>query len=380
MATEDKSSYRPGLDGIIAGQTSMSRVDPDGSLIYRGYDIGELATNASFEEVIWLLLHGELPKMSQLAALSRQLAEERHLPPPVLQLLSLVPQRTHPMSMLRTATSMLSAFDPDLNDASEAGELRKALRLIARMQCVVTDWWRLSHGQDLLPGKSDLTHAGYLLYQLNGEMPDLWSVEVLDTLLLLYAEHGFNVSTFAARVTASTESDMYAAVTSALGALQGRLHGGANEEVMKVLRDIGSSDRVEDWVKNKMARQERVVGFGHPVYQKHDARVPAMRDLARQLGNRFGQERWVEICLKLEEVMEREKQLYANVDLYAAPVLYLLGIPPELNTAMFACGRVAGWCAHVLEQHSHNRLIRPRSWYQGPARRPYPTGLKKSAA
>jgi len=380
MATEKLLPYRPGLEGVIAGVTSVSRVDPEAGLIYRGYDIVELATHASFEEVVWLLLHSELPSMSELAGLSRELVEEHHVPATVLDVLRLLPATMHPIDNLRTGISALAAYDPELTDYSVEANLRKSVRLIAKTACLVGHGWRLSHGQELLAPKTTLTHAGNLLYQLKGVVPDLWHTEIMDTVLVLYADRDYNASTFSARVTASTLADIYAAITTALATLKGPLHGGANQEAMKMLREIGAAERVEAWVKEKLAHKQRIMGFGHRVYQKGDARVPVMRELARQLGNRFGQEHWLEICARLEEVMAREKHLYPNVDLYAAPVLFLLGIPPELNVSMFACGRIAGWCAHVLEQQSHNRLLRPRSLYTGPARRQYPSRMKKSAA
>ena len=222
-----------------------------------------------------------------------------------------------------------------------------------------------------MASKSDLTHAGNFLYTLTGEPPELWRTQIFDAILVLYADHEFNASTFSARVTASTMADLYAAITTGMGTLKGPLHGGANEETMKMLREIDSPDDAESWVKDRLARKQKIMGFGHRVYKKGDSRVPMMRELARQLGRRFGQEHWVPVCERLEAVMQREKQLCANVDLYAAPVFHLLGIPSELNTPIFACSRVSGWCAHVIEQHEHNRLIRPRSLYTGPARRVY---------
>jgi 2-methylcitrate synthase/citrate synthase II len=380
MATEQNPAYSPGLEGILAGETAISRVDPTAGLIYRGYDIQELAAHASYEEIVWLLLNGELPAMSELATLSRHLAEERSVPAVLLELFRLMPPAAHPMDTLRTGVSMLATLDPDLNDFSPEANRRKAMRLIAKVSSLITAAWRIAHGQELLPPNSTLTHAGNFLYQIYGEVPDLWCMEIMDTVLVLYADHGFNASTFSARVTASTLAPIYAAVTTALGTLEGPLHGGANEEAMKMLKDIGSPERVEDWVKERLAHREKIMGFGHRVYERGDARVPVMRELARQLGDRFGQERWVEICEELETVMQREKQLYANLDLYAAPVLYLLGIPSELNTAVFACARIAGWCAHILEQQAHNRLIRPRALYIGYAPRPYATRFSKSAA
>jgi len=377
MNTDARPSYSPGLEGVVAGETAICWVDPDAGLLYRGYDIHELASHVSFEVVAWLLLHGELPTNEQCGNFSRQLAEQRPLPHQVIEALRQFPQGTHPMDMLRTGVSMLAAFDPDLNDHSHAANLRKATRLIAQVSTLITSGWRIAHGRELLPAKPDLTHAANFLYSLTGEPLEVWRTEVLDTILVLYADHEFNASTFSARVTASTMADMYAAVTTGLGTLKGPLHGGANEETMKMLREIGSPDRAEPWVTERLARKEKIMGFGHRVYKKGDSRVPMMRELARKLGQRFGQEHWVPICERLEAIMEREKKLCANVDLYAAPVFYLLGIPSELNTALFACSRISGWCAHIIEQHDHNRLIRPRSLYTGPAKRACPPGNLK---
>jgi len=371
MPSETKPAYSPGLEGVIAGETSICWVDPNAGLLYRGYDVHDLAAHASFEEVIWLLLHGELPTMAQLAAISRELAAERALPPKVIEMLHLMPANAHPMDALRTGVSMLAMFDSDLNDHSHEANLRKAIRLIPKISTLVTDRYRIQQGLDLLAPKADLTLAGNFLYQLKSQPPELWEIEMFDTILVLYAEHEFNGSTFSARVTASTMADMYAAITPALGTLKGPLHGGANEETMKMLQDIGTPDRAESWLKERLARKEKIMGFGHRVYKKGDSRVPMMRELARDLGRRFGKEHWVNICEKLEEVMDREKHLCANLDLYAAPVFLLLGIPSELNTPIFAVSRISGWCAHVIEQHDHNRLIRPRSHYTGPPKRPY---------
>ena len=380
MSAETKPAYSPGLEGVIAGESAVCWVDPNAGLLYRGYDIHELATQGSFEEVVWLLLRGELPGQEQLADFTSELAAARPLPPPVIQMLRLLPPGTHPMDSLRTGVSMLAAFDPELNDHSHEANLRKSVRLTAKVSSLITDGWRVAHGQDLLSAKPNLTHAGNFLYQLTGAPPETWRTEIFDTILVLYADHEFNASTFSARVTASTMADIYAAVTTGLGTLKGPLHGGANEETMRVLRDIGSPGRAEAWVLERLARKEKIMGFGHRVYKKGDSRVPIMREFARQLGKRFGREHWVGICEKLEAVMEREKNLCCNVDLYAAPVFHLLGIPPELNTPIFACSRVAGWCAHVIEQHDHNRLIRPRSLYIGPPRRTYqPTSAAKKS-
>ena len=309
----------------------------------------------------------------------REIAANRELPEPVLEMLRLLPKTMHPMDALRTGVSMLAAFDPDLNDQSHEANLRKAVRLIARVSTLITDGWRIAHGKDPLADKNDLTHAGNFLYKLTGEVPETWQIRMLDTIFILYADHEFNASTFAARVTASTLADMYAAATSACGTLKGPLHGGANEESMKMLDEIKTPERAEQWMMDALAKKAKIMGFGHRVYKAGDSRVPIMREIARDYGKRIGKENWVPICEKLEATMEREKHLCANVDLYAAPVFTMFGFPPELNTPIFAVSRVAGWCAHVIEQHDHNRLIRPRSLYVGPEERPYKASAKNGA-
>jgi citrate synthase len=372
MSTEPAPAYSPGLAGVIAGETAICWVDPNAGLMYRGYDIHQMAEKASYEEVVYLLLNGELPGTKQLAEFGQQIAAARELPARVLEMLRLLPRSTHPMDMLRTGVSMLSAFDPELTDNSHAANVRKSIRLIARVSTLITDGWRISQGEEPLPERPDLTQAGSFFYKLSGNVPQDWQIRMLDTIFILYADHEFNASTFAARVTASTLADIYAAVTSAVATLKGALHGGANEESAKMLEEIGTADRVESWLSKKLEAKEKIMGFGHRVYKKGDSRVPAMREIGRDLGNRTGKEHWIPICEKLEEVMDREKHLCANVDLYAAPVFWMLGFPPKLNTPLFAASRVAGWCAHVTEQHDNNRLIRPRSLYVGPKMRPYP--------
>ena len=379
MNTEATAAYSPGLAGVIAGETEICWVDPNAGLMYRGYDIHEMAEQASFEEVAYLLLNGELPTVEQLGEFARQLSKERELPAAVVKMLRLMPPGTHPMDMLRTGVSMLGVFDEELNDHSHQANIRKAIRLIARVSTLVTDGWRISHDEEPLEEKVDLTQAGNFFYKLRGEIPQAWQIRMLDTIFILYADHEFNASTFAARVTASTLADMYAAVTTACGTLKGPLHGGANEESMKMLDDIQTPERAEEWLKKKLAQKAKIMGFGHRVYKKGDSRVPIMREIGRDLGERTGKENWIPICEKLEQTMEREKQLCANVDLYAAPVFTMLGFPPELNTPIFASSRVAGWCAHVVEQHDHNRLIRPRSLYTGPEMRPYPGASSNGA-
>ena len=371
MSTEEKPAYSPGLAGVIAGETEICWVDPDAGLMYRGYDIHEMAEKANFEEVAYLLLNGELPTVAEREEFSRALAKERPLPKEVLEMMRLLPKQTHPMDMLRTGVSMLAPFDPELNDHSHEANIRKAIRLIAKVPTLITDGYRIQQGESPLPERPDLTLAGNLFYKLNGEVPPAWKIRMMDTIFILYADHEFNASTFAARVTAATLADMYAAVTSACGTLKGPLHGGANEESMKMLDEIKTPERAETWMMDALARKAKIMGFGHRVYKSGDSRVPIMREIGRDLGQRVGKDQWIPICEKLEATMEREKKLCANVDLYAAPVFTMLEFPSALNTPIFAASRVAGWCAHVVEQHDNNRLIRPRSLYTGPEARPY---------
>src|SRR3989440_6528275 len=372
MSTEAKAEYSPGLAGVIAGETKICWVDPNAGLMYRGYDIHEMGNKATFEEVAYLLLNGELPNVKQLNEFKEQIAAQRALPKEVEQMLQLLPKATHPMDTLRTGVSMLSAFDKEVGDNSHDANIRKAIRLIARVSTLIADGYRISQNEKPLPEKPELSQAANFFYKLEGKIPEDWKTRMLDTIFNLYADHEFNASTFAARVTASTLAGIYAAVTSACGTLKGALHGGANEESMKMLEEIKTADRAEDWLKKQLATKAKIMGFGHRVYKKGDSRVPIMREIARDLGKRAGKENWVAICEKLEEVMDREKGLCANVDLYAAPVFWMLGFKPELNTPLFAASRVAGWCSHVVEQHDHNRLIRPRSLYTGPQLRKYP--------
>jgi 2-methylcitrate synthase/citrate synthase II len=371
-ATESKPAYSPGLAGVIAGETQICWVDPNAGLAYRGYDIHEMGEKATFEEVAYLLLNGELPTADQLKKFAAEIGAERGLPEQVHEMLRLLPKGIHPMDVVRTGVSMLGAFDPELNDHSHDANIRKAKRLIAKVSTIITDGFRISRKEKPVPEKPELTLAANFFYKLTGEVPPPWKTRMLDTIFNLYADHEFNASTFAARVTASTLADIYAAVTSACGTLKGPLHGGANEESMKMLDDIKTADRAEAWLMAKLAKKDKIMGFGHRVYKTGDSRVPIMREIGRDLGKRTGKEQWVPICEELERVMEREKNLYCNVDLYAAPVLTMLGFASELNTPIFAASRVAGWCAHVVEQHDHNRLIRPRSLYTGPELRHYP--------
>src|SRR5947209_5221109 len=306
MATETKPEYSPGLAGVIAGETAICWVDPNAGLMYRGYDIHQMAEKASFEEVAYLLLNGELPNGKQLVDFRQQIAAQRALPGQVTKLLRLLPRETHPMDMLRTGVSMLSAFDKDISDNSHDANIRKSIRLIAEVTTLITDGWRISHDEDPLPENIELSQAANFFYKLNGKVPEVWQTRMMDTIFNLYADHEFNASTFAARVTASTLAGIYAAVTSAVGTLKGPLHGGANEESMKMLEEIKTPDRAEEWLKKQLAAKAKIMGFGHRVYKKGDSRVPVMRKIAHDLGKRTGKENWVLICEKLEEVIDRK--------------------------------------------------------------------------
>jgi 2-methylcitrate synthase/citrate synthase II len=359
---------------VIAGESAICQVNPDAGLVYRGYNIESIAARVSFEKVAWLLLEGELPTETEIIDFHNELAAASALPMQVVSMLHMLPKGMHPMDAIRTGVSMLAGFDPDLNDNSHDANTRKAHRIIAKMSTLTTTNWRISTGQEPVAPKHDLGHAANFLYCLTGDEPRDWEVKTLDTMFNLYAEHDFNASTFAARVTCSTLSDIYAAITSALGALKGPLHGGANEDAIKVLRDIGTPDNVPAWVADKIAKKQKIAGFGHRVYKKGDSRVPAIRKLAIELAEKTGEPNLVKICQALETEMEKAKGLYANADLYAAPLFHMMEVPTQLNTPIFACARAAGWCAHVIEQHDHNRLIRPRSLYTGHAPREYGTG------
>src|SRR5438128_8410801 len=283
-AKETKPAYSPGLAGVIAGETQICWVDPNAGLAYRGYDIHDLAERASFEEVAYLLLNGELPTTKQLPEFTKQIAAERELPAAVLEMLRLLPRSTHPMDTLRTGVSMLSAFDDEVGDNSHEANIRKSIRLIARVSTLITDAFRIAKGESPLPDRPDLMQAGIFFYKLTAKVPQDWQIRMLDTIFILYADHEFNASTFAARVTASTLAGIYAAVTSACAALKGPLHGGANEESMKMLEEIGTPDRAEVWLTKKLETKEKIMGFGHRVYKKGDSRVPVMREIGRDLG------------------------------------------------------------------------------------------------
>ena len=363
-----------GLEDVIAAETAISDIDGvEGRLLYVGYDIKDLAAGCTFEEIVYLLHRLELPNAKQLDETSTQLAKERELDDFTKQLLATITPVASPMSTLRTIVSSASAHDPDgwESPTNDEANLRKSFRLIARLPQVIAGYERIRNGKQPVAPSPELSHAANILYVLNGEVPSEEDARVLDVCLVLHADHTMNASTFAARVTAATLSDIHSAMTSAIGTLKGPLHGGANERVFEMLNDIGTVDAAEQNVKDRLARKERIMGFGHRVYKTEDPRATVLRELARDLGDRKGETKWFEISERVYEVVKAEKGLFANVDFYAAAVYHSLGIPKELFTTIFAASRMAGWTAHAREQYVNNRLIRPDSEYIGPPPRPY---------
>jgi citrate synthase len=359
--------YSPGLEGVVAGETAVSTIE--GGLRYRGYPVGELVENASFDEVAFLLLHGELPNRFQLASFQRRLAAARSLPHPLLDLLRVLPPAVHPMDVMRTAVSVLAHYDPETEDGSREANVRKAERLVAQTPVAVAAHYRLSRGMEPVPARPDLGDAANFLFMLRGKEASADDVRALDVSLILYAEHEFNASTFAARVACSTLSDLHSAVVAAIGTLKGPLHGGANEKVMEILEAAGSPDRAEAWLRQALARKERIMGFGHRVYKAGDVRAGILKPFARKAAEAAGGLHWEQTAEIIERVLGEEKHLFPNLDWPAGRLYYALGLDIPLYTPIFVMSRVAGWSAHFIEQHENNRLIRPRSRYVGPEAR-----------
>jgi 2-methylcitrate synthase len=361
-----------GLREVVAAQTKISDIDGEaGRLWYVGYDIADLAAHASFEETTYLLHNLELPTRAELARLNAFLVPERELHPFLARMMPTLAQNSSPMSMIRTGVSASSAFDPDGWDDSPEAEYRKAMRLIAEVPTMIATFHRVRTGQEVVPPTTNLGHAANFLWMLHGAEPDPADAAVLDTTFVLYADHTMNASTFTARIVASTLSDMFSAVTAAIGCLKGPLHGGANEEAQKMAEEVGKAENAEAYVRDRLEAGQKIMGFGHAVYRTMDPRARILKELCRTLGERVGQPKWYEIFDALERTTFEQKGLYPNVDLYAAGVYHMLGIPTDLMTPIFALARLVGWTAHVREQYAHNRIIRPGSEYVGPAERTY---------
>ncbi len=357
-----------GLEGVVALDSSVSFIDgKQGELIYRGYDIADLAKNASFEEVAYLLWNGTLPTQPELDKLKQFLRAERTLPPMVLDVLRLTPEDANPMAALRTSVSALAHFDGEADDMSPEANYRKALRLTARIPTIIAAYDRIRKGKDPVPPLRTGSMAFNFLYMLNGEEPGPSAERTFDACLVLHAEHGLNASTFTGRVIGATLSDIYSAVAGAIGALKGPLHGGANIKVMETLLELDQTgqDPVA-FIKDKLARKERVMGFGHRVYKVLDPRAAILREMVEELSEERGSRKWYDYSIKIMETMVGEKNINPNVDFFSASVYYMLGIDVDLYTPLFVMSRITGWTAHLLEQWTNNRLIRPRAEYVGP--------------
>jgi citrate synthase len=357
-----------GLEGIVANSTSLSDVlGQEGILIYAGYDINEIAGNASFEETIHLLWHGELPNSAQLDSLSKKLRAARELPQPVVDFLRNAPKNAGPMDVIRTAVSMLGLYDANPKDESPEANYNRSVSITAKISVITAYFHRARNGQDLPPVRTDLGEAAHFLYLVNGTEPTAEAARTLDVAYVLHADHGMNASTFSARVTIATLSDMYSAITSAIGTLKGPLHGGANEGVIQMLKEIGSEDKVDAWVETQLEQKKKIMGIGHRVYKVLDPRAPHLREMAIILSNQLGEPKWIRMSERIASIMRERKGLNANVDFYSATVYYSMGIPTDLFTPIFAIARTAGWTGHVMEQLADNRLYRPLSEYTGPA-------------
>lgn len=365
---EAKQAFRPGLEGIIAAETSVSYLDVEAEeIVIRGYDLIELAQKKSYIDIISLLLDGNLPTGEGKETLERELKSEYDLPEHILSILKLLPQETHAMDALRTGISALAGYDAELEDRSHDANRRKAIRLLAKAPGIVANSYHAKMKENLVAPRHDLSYSANFLYMITGKEPSENEAKAFDQSLVLYSEHEMPNSTFAARVIASTQSDLYGALAGAVASLKGTLHGGANEAVMKMLLQAESKDKVEPFILDKLAKKERIMGFGHRVYMKKmDPRAILMKEALAKLAEENNGHELYDMCEIGEQVMLREKGLYPNVDYYAGPVYYLLGIPIELYTPIFLAARISGVAAHVIEQHDNNRLFRPRVNYLGP--------------
>ncbi|MSU32060.1 MAG: citrate synthase [Pedosphaera sp.] len=365
--TPSPLSVSKGLEGIIAAHTRLSDVRGDiGQLIYCGYDINELAGVVSYEEVVHLLFHNHLPSAKELAELKAVLVGYRELPQGVVDLLTALPKDCPPMHAIRTGVSALGCYDTTADVDTMDAQRRKALRLIAQIPVITAYFHRSRQGLPLVAPDCGLSEAANFLWMIDGVKPSEEKVRTMDMCYVLHADHGMNASTFSARVTIATLSDMYSAVTSAIGTLKGPLHGGANEGVIKMLKEIGSLEAVDAYVAECLAQKRKIMGIGHRVYKVLDPRAPHLKRMGQILSAKLGEPKWILMSERIAELILQEKGLHANVDFYSATVYYSLGIPTDLFTPIFAIARTSGWTAHVLEQLADNRLIRPQSVYTGP--------------
>jgi len=359
--------YSPGLEGVIAGETAISTIA--GGLQYRGYLIDDLAEHSTFEEVAFLLVHGELPNADQLAGFRQRLNKAASIPTAMTEFLGQIPPGTAMMDIMRTGASALAHWDPETGDNSHEANVRKAERLLAQLPVVMATRYRLARGKKPVAYDPQLSLAGNILWMLFDKAPTERSTKAMDVSLILYAEHEYNASTFTARVVSSTLSDMHSAITGAIGALKGPLHGGANEAVMEVLKEVGTAEKAESWIRDALAKKRRIMGFGHRVYKTGDPRAAYLHTLCGQLAAETGNQDMEAMADTIERIVRGEKGLPPNLDWPSARLYYYLGLEVELYTPLFVVSRVAGWAAHVIEQLDNNRLIRPRANYTGPALR-----------
>jgi citrate synthase len=360
-----------GLKGVAAAETQISFVDPSGILYYLGYNIDDLVEHVCYEEVVYLLLHSKLPTKNELDEFRAQLISEMKLPEAAIMCIKTAPLGSHPMEVLRTAVSHLSMYDPDYDYKSEEANKRRAIRLVAKVPTIVATLYRLRTNQPLVTPNEECCLPENFLYLFRGKPADNEEKNAIDRFMTLHADHGFNASTFAARVTASTNSDMYSAVTSAIGTLKGPLHGGASERVMYMLDDINTEEEVEDYIQGMLDDQKRIMGFGHRIYQTEDPRTKHLREIAENLCKRTNNLNLYNLCIRIENVVKEKKKIFPNVDFYAGVTLNSLGVPFEFFTPFFASSRIAGWTAHVIEQYKDAVLLRPSSKYVGKYGRPF---------
>ena len=367
-ANSQVNLIKAGLEDAVVSTSEICFIDgQNGRLLYRGFDVDDLAAQSTFEETVYLLWYGHLPTKKELDAHIKALSAtaNRKLPPKLIAMLRLFPRKTTPMEILRTGVSALSAFDPDADDNSREATLRKSIRLTAQMPTLVAAWERIRRGKPLMTPNPKLNLAGNFLYMMSGKKPTPLAAKTFDTALILHADHEFNASTFAARVTAATLSDVHSGVVSGIGALKGPLHGGANEQVMLMVEKIKDPPRAEAWIRQALADKARIMGFGHRVYRVEDPRAKHLKRLALELGQQAGSTSNVQILDIMARVVSTAKHIFPNVDLYSGAAYASMGISTDQFTPIFAMSRVAGWTAHILEQHGNNRLIRPRSDYTG---------------
>jgi 2-methylcitrate synthase/citrate synthase II len=374
MSGASTEVYHPGLEGVIASETAIANIegrDGAGGLEYRGYRIEDLAGHVSYEETAFLLLHGDLPNRAQLKEFDARLRASRSIPDALVELFRRIPHDIHPMDVLRSSVSVLAHFDPDSSAAptDHAANVRKAERLVAQMATAVAVRERIANGLPVIPPRDDLDHAANFLNMVNGKVPSKTMRDAFDISMVLYTEHELNASTFAARVTVSTLSDIHSGIVAAVGTLKGPLHGGANEEAWKVLERVGSPENAERWIQDALARKERIMGFGHRVYKTGDPRAAILKKYCADLAREVGDDRWERIAEPIEQAVTAQKLLPPNVDWPSARLYHYMGLDIDLYTPIFAMARVAGWAAHIIEQLDHNRLMRPRALYIGPPHR-----------